>query len=376
MTEQDPSTRIRLNVISEVAFEQGEARPIHMFRPGTFTDMNGREASFSDADVQHIVAKFNANKRRKPPITEQHDFGRAIGRVVDVWADTDGNLFGMPKWNADGRKLLENEIYDGFSCELDRATGGWALIGGSLTNYPAVDGLEPVTLAAPPIPVSLPNQSEDTRAADIPPLAPPASRPARVDIQTTIKENTRMPEEIQDGAEAPALPPITPPTFNAADPAVTAQVNAVVAQMTAQFEQQRQIVLEQAQAQFQRQMAEMQAQQTVRTWAQHASTPTINRQHAVPQSADELYGLAMEMSAAPRQKFMAMIDRLNETGLASFEEIGSSNEGEARDDKALFDDKVSAKVSMGMGRAAAIQAVAKEFPDLYTAQTVAKKGGR
>lgn len=222
-------------------------------------------------------------------------------------------------------------------------------------------------LAAARRAVSLPTGLGETRAADIPPSAPPASRPARVDINT-IKENTRMPEEIQDGAEAPALPPITPPTFNAADPAVTAQVNAVVAQMTAQFEQQRTIVLEQAQAQFQRQMAEMQAQQQIQTYAQHATTATLQRQHALPIEADALTSFLSSLNAGQRTVAQGLFTRILDAGLVSFEEIGSQGDGAPEQTaKEQFDAAVSAKVSTGMSMLSAIQAVGRDNPTLYAA---------
>jgi hypothetical protein len=162
------------------------------------------------------------------------------------------------------------------------------------------------------------------------------------------------------------------------------------AQMQAQYATQYEAMLrhadERAQAQFQRQLAEMQAQQTVRTWAQNATTPTINRQHAVPGTTDELYALAMDMPSAVRSKFMAYVDRVNATGLISFEEIGAAGEGAAEASaKERFDGAVSAKVAGGMSRYAAMQAVQKEQPALYAAyqsesrparQAAPTKGGR
>jgi hypothetical protein len=195
--------------------------------------------------------------------------------------------------------------------------------------------------------------------------APLASRPARVHTNTT-KETIHMADEIQEGIEASALPPIVPPTFNAADPAVTAQVNAVVAQMTAQFEQQRQIVLEQAQAQFQRQLAEMQAQQQISSYAQHATTPTLQRQHALPIEAGALTSFLSSLSATQRTAATGLFDRILDAGLVSFEEIGSQQDGPAEQSaQEQYDAAVQAKMAGGMARLAAMQAVAKEQPNLY-----------
>jgi hypothetical protein len=179
----------------------------------------------------------------------------------------------------------------------------------------------------------------------------------------------------EGGAEAPTLPPLQPPQFTASDPAVQAQVNAVVAQMTAQFEAQRQVVLEQAQAQFQRQLAEMQARQQIDTYAQHVTTPTMQRQHALPFEAGAVSAFLSSLSASQRQTAIGLFDRILDAGLVSFEEIGGAGAG---DDNASAAEQwsalVNAKVALGMSRVNAIQAAMKEQPDLYAAQT--KKGGR
>lgn len=181
----------------------------------------------------------------------------------------------------------------------------------------------------------------------------------------------------------PALPPLQPPTFNAADPAVAAQVNAVVAQMTAQFEAQRQIVLEQAQAQFQRQLAEMQAQQTIQTYAQHITTPTMQRQHALPLEASAVVSFLSGLNATQRTSAQGLFDRILDAGLVSFEEIGSSGEGGERDVAAEWHAAVQAKVALGMAQSSAIEAVKRENVALYDAYnasgatiTRSRKGGR
>jgi ClpP class serine protease len=210
-------------------------------------------------------------------------------------------------------------------------------------------------------------QAETARLLSL--SAPPASRPARVDIQTTIKENTRMSDEIiQDGAEAPALPPITPPTFNAADPAVTAQVNAVVAQMTAQFEQQRTIVLEQAQAQFQRQMAEMQAQQQIQTYAQHATTATLQRQHALPIEADALTSFLSSLNAGQRTSHRGCsLASLTPVWFPSRKSAARATAHPSRQQKSSLTRRYLPRSAGGMSMLSAIQAVGKEQPSLYAA---------
>ncbi len=404
---------IRLNIVSEVALEGSNPRPIHMFRPGTFTDMNGRETSFTLEDVATITARFTG--RRKPPITERHDFGQAIGRLHDVWADEQGNLYGMPKWNAKGRALLADEVYDGFSCELDRDENGWTLIGGSLTNYPAVGGLEPVTLAAPPLrtiePVSLPSDleaqqikhlltldiSEDVRRVatnfleetqasfDTPatstPLAdvlkakeqvasllaaPPAPAPARPDIQLQQEQHT-MSEPTTVELAAPALPPII------TDPSVQAQVDAFLAQHAAQMEQQKRSLEAQVKADFERKMLEAEQRNQIHAFARSATITTADQPYALSTSPAELAQLLLETPSIVRGKWMTLIGRVvRGDGVVSFDEIGSSGDGGEDTDR--WSILVNAKVAAGLSRVEAIRAVGREYPDLYAAQN--KKGGR
>lgn len=373
-------TRIRLNIVSEVALEAGQPRPIHMFRPGTFTDMNGRETSFTQDDVAVIVSRFS--KRRKLPITERHDFGQAIGRLQDVWADEAGNLFGLPKWNAKGMALLSDEIYDGFSCELDRDEHGWTLIGGSLTNYPAVGGLEPVTLSAPPLrtiePVSLPSQSEETQVLaaefaaelDYAP-APPAPVPARADTNHTSQEHTSMSDPVVEQA-AFVAPVATPPPMN--DPALQSRLDAILAQREASLEQQQRAFEARVQAEFERRLLETEQRNTIRAFAHARTMTTAEQPYAIPGTASELEQLLLETPAQVRGKWQALLTRICTAGAVSFDEIGSSGDGGAESDR--WGILVNAKIATGLSRVAAIQAVAREFPDLYEAQSRAKKGGR
>lgn len=393
-------TRIRLNVISEVAFEGGNARPIHMFRPGTFTDMNGRETSFTLEDVQGIVTRFN--RKRKPPITERHDFGRAIGRLQDVWTDTSGNLYGLPKWNQDGKALLSNEVYDGFSCELDKDEGGWVLIGGSLTNYPAVGGLEPITLAAPPLqeiqPVSLPSedvaayhdvseraqeiaaafletsdalrQIEAATSAALPslPPAPSAHVPAPVDTHQPIQQGVYSMSEPLEQA-IPAVPPL--PTLPAADnAAMQARLDAYMAQIEQRNAAIQAAAFARAQAEFDRRVHEMEQRGQIEQFARAKTTTSTDQAYAMPCTAEELTSLLLETPSGVRSRWQTLLNRITAGGLVTFDEIGSSGAGGEEVDQ--FNAIVEAKVAAGMSRVEAIKQTGKQHPALYQAQSLPK----
>lgn len=170
------------------------------------------------------------------------------------------------------------------------------------------------------------------------------------------------------------------PQISASDPAVQAQVNAVVAQMTAHFETQRKLVMEQAQQAFQRQLAEMQARQDVEAYAQHITTPTMQRPHALPGQPATYAEFLLSLSAPQRQTARGLFDGILAGGLVNFEEIGSQGEGEeSKDAKAEFESAVTAKMAGGLSRSAAILAVKDAQPALFAAYNATggqKKGGR
>lgn len=350
MGNDENTTRFRPNLISEVAFSaDGVGRPIHIFRTGTYTDMLGQTTSFDSSDIQAILANFQAGKRKRPPITERHDWGRAVGRIASVWADAaQENLYAQPNWNSAGRALLTEEVYDGFSCELDKVETGWTLIGGSLTNYPAVDGLEPVTLEAP-------GGAREPTQESIP-----------------MSEDTTPPEVIVPPAQVDATP--SPPPDIGAILSAAIQggqfTEAMTERFTAMFTQQMQSQIayaqQQAEAAAARKIAEFQAQQQIQQYAQHATTPTLQRQYALPVEASAMTTFLFGLSPAQQSQARALFDRILDAGLVSFEEIGSA--GDAGDEptaKERFEAAVLTKVSAGMSRLAAMQAVGKEKPELY-----------
>jgi hypothetical protein len=381
------SERIRPSFVSEVAFSQdGQPRPIHIFRAGTFTSMDGREYTYTPEHIRSMLDNFAAGKRKRPPITEKHDWGRAVGRITKLWADAAcENLYALPVWNKAGRELLTEETYDGFSSEIEHIDDGRILIGGSLTNYPAVDGLEPVTLSAPPIDdnpaVSLPNHAEieeETRGVQSPSLlasAPLAAGGLREENTTTTRKDIfTMDEDTTVVETPPTLPPLPP--IN--DTAMQAQIGAYVQQMEARYQAQQEAAFQRAQVEFERRIADMEARRQIETYAQHATTATLQRQHALPIEAEALTSFLASLSASQRATAQTLFTRILEAGLVSFEEIGSQGEAAPEQSaKEQFDAAVQEKVRGGMSQLSAIQAVGKEQPDLYASyQAESSKRGR
>lgn len=370
--------RLRLNLMSEVQ----SGKPIHMLRPGTFTGMSGRPITFSEGDIAGIVERFKAGKRIKPPITENHNYGRAVGRIINLWTDATSNLYGQPRWNDTGTQLLSEEVYDGFSVELDPDETGWTLIGGSLTNYPAVNGLAPVTLstpteaaqeqidltvASPDLDLATTGEVTPRLSLPLPPLAPVAERP-HTTPRITKEKSMSDPTVRAPSVEAGALPE---PVIN--DAAMQAQMNAYVAQLEARYASQQEQAFQRAQLEFDRRISEMEQRRQIESYAQHITTPTMSRQHALPGQAETYVAFLASLSGDSRKAAMSLFDGILTSGLVSFEEIGASGEAQAVDARAEFQALVDAKVANGMARTAAIQAVSKARPELYAAQM---KGGK
>lgn len=359
--------RLRLNLISEVAIAaDGAARPIHILRTGTFTDMAGRSVTFAPSDIENIVKNFQAGKRKKPPITEGHDFGRALGRMLNVWSDaTNDNLYSLPKWSPTGRQMLLEEIYDGFSSELSRDDTGWMLIGGSLTNYPAVDGLEPVTLSAPHF--SSAPQASAGALHDTSTIQPTTEE---IPMSETMEQTT--PSDVAGAPPVFAPPSTALPPIN--DAALQARVDAYFAQQQAAMQQREREIEARLKADFERRMLESDQRNAIHAFARARTMTTTDQPYAVPCTAEELSQLLLETPAAVRGKWQALLTRVTTNGLVSFDEIGSSGEAaEAADRWAIL---VNAKVAAGQKRVDAIREVAREHPDLYEQQQYIKRGAR
>jgi len=213
--------------------------------------------------------------------------------------------------------------------------------------------------------------------------APLASVPARVHTQPTTKEKSMSDEQTtNDGAPAISdemRAQIAAQALTSAGEQLTATQFEM---MQAQFAQMQEAANKKAEQMFIRWQAEQEQRQKMIVWAQNATTATMQRQHALSCTADDLTNLLAETPAAPRAKWQALLDSTLANGFVSFEEIGSSGDAEGeRDVSAEWGAAVQAKVGTGLSKSAAIDAVRREKPDLYAAYnasgaTLSRKGGR
>lgn len=178
-----------------------------------------------------------------------------------------------------------------------------------------------------------------------------------------------MSEPMEQAAyEAPAIP------IN--DPALQNRLDAILAQREASLQQQQRAFEERVQAEFERRLLETEQRNTIRAFAHSRTMTTPEQPYAIPGTASELEQLLLETPAQVRGKWQMLLTRICTAGAVSFDEIGSSGEGNADADR--WGILVNAKVAAGLSRVEAIKAAAKEHPELYNAQSAPKsrRGGR
>jgi len=209
--------------------------------------------------------------------------------------------------------------------------------------------------------------------------APPASVPTRADTQRTTKETPPMSDQSMEQATLPtvapapaALPAPPPPTVN--DAAMQSRLDAYLAQIEARNETIQRATLARAEAEFEQRIRALEQRGQIESFARRHTMTTADQPFAIPSTAEELTALLLETPATVRGKWQTLLTRIATAGPLTFDEIGSSGEsGEAADRWSIL---VNAKVANGMKKVDAIRAAAKEQPDLYEAQSHAKRGGR
>lgn len=355
-------TRLRIQFAAPTA----AATPIHALRVGTFTDSLGRETTFTPADLQQMADRLNAGaQRRRPPINEGHDYGRAVGRMTEAYTRHQAHhLYIVPRWNGEGQRLLADEVYDAFSIELDTANG-YTVIGGALTNYPAVDGLRPVALSsaeAGAATIALP-------AGDVPADEPPVAEEPPMSDEPTA-------QPVTPSAAAPVAPP-APATLDLTDPVVRQQVEAYQTEMRAAYQRQHELAMqsarEQARAEFERWRADETRRQGHLSFAQSVTTPTVTRPTTVAWSVEQIMDALTAPTAETVQRLFQ--DALDGALLVSGQAVGSAAGGAEPDAGGQWEALVLTYRQQGLSQSDAVRAAGRKRPDLYASQS-RPKGGR
>lgn len=175
------------------------------------------------------------------------------------------------------------------------------------------------------------------------------------------------------------------PPMPALDAAAQGQLEAVGRQMQAamqrqleaQYKQLAQQAEQQALERFARWQAEQEQAASIRAFAQHVTTPTLDRRHALPFSPDQIVAVMTALPPANRAAVRELLEGVLSAGLVPFERVGADGAGEDdRDPAEEYEALVLAKMDKGMSRFEALRAVNRERPALYQAQQSAKKGRR
>lgn len=197
--------------------------------------------------------------------------------------------------------------------------------------------------------------------------APPARKQIADALQEVTMSDNPIAPDVQPGANDVEL-----------SAAEQAKIDRLVSLREQEWKGREALLLQEAEARFERRMQELQAKQQVESYAQHITTPTLTRQHALPGQASAYSAFLLSLGATQRTVAMGLLDGILASGLVSFEEIGSAGEAKAESSaKERWDTAVQAKVSTGMARSAAISAVMREQPALYREYGESgKKGAR
>lgn len=236
-------------------------------------------------------------------------------------------------------------------------------------------------------------------------LPAPAGRPSAPDPRTATPRQPAAPaaltaqetpmsaptDQERPEGEAPPAPPPAPaldfqlPAMPALDAAAQSQLEAVGRQMQAamqrqleaQYKQLAQQAEQQALERFARWQAEQEQSAAVRAFAQHVTTPTIDRRYALPFSSDQIVAVMTALPPANRAAVRELLEGVLTSGLVPFERLGADGDGEEdRDPREEYEALVLAKMDKGLSRFEAIRAVNRERPALYQAQQSEKQGRR
>lgn len=351
------------------AFDEGESpslvrgRPFHILRIGPLHHPETGELldTITEEMCAELASVFNhelASGGREVPIdwghgsamSETPEGGGSLGRLASVEVRPGLGLYGVPEYNARGRRCVEDNegvlftspefrIGDVFDKSTGQRIGGAELLAVALTNRPMQDRVERVMLseaAATAAPDPLPAPPADAPDAQHSPAEPPVA-PAAVSTPPAESRNEGVRAMAEANPQVPvppagtAPPPTAPPAPQAlAEPDGAMSPEQMMAQMKA---------LQEENASLKAKLAEYEAKMAEGTQAASVALTEIRRltertdalekaraaataeaaQVALDRELDgyEARGLyaagvpAKEGEPGPRRKFMSELARSN-----------------------------------------------------------------
>jgi len=280
-------------------------RPIEILRTGTFTAMNGKNVTISSDDLDQFVDAFHTRAAGQDiPIDIQHERREAAGWLVSVYRQDD-KLIAIPRWNDIGRSLIQSQAFKYISSTLDMVRKYLASI--SLTNYPAVKGLEPIALSGSTIGQIIIQEDHMTNATDA----------AGVVTQADAGEQPNPGVQPQSAA----TPAVTQPTQADLSQALRAMLDAELSTFRGQMaEAIASLQTERSQA-MTAMLSELREERDI---AEFAQSVTSVGNHALPMKADDVRSLLMDLPVAHRGRVRQMLAQIAETGTVDFGETGTS----------------------------------------------------
>lgn len=273
------------------------ARPMEVLRVGTFTSMNGKIVTVTEDDLDAFVTNFNIRAAGQDiPIDVQHERREAAGWLVSLYRQAD-KLIAIPNWNDLGKELVGSQAFRYVSAALDLARK--LLISVSLTNFPAVKELQPISLSGSIEGQIIIQEDHMTNATDA----------AGNIVQA-------------DATSQPETPPATnQPVVTDMSDSVRALLNAELSEFRTQMAQAIDALkLERAQA-MTAMLTELREERDI---AEFAHTITSTGNHALPLRADDVRTMLLDLPVAHRSRVRAMLSQIAETGTVDFSEIGTS----------------------------------------------------
>lgn len=305
-------------------------KPIEVLRTGTFVDARGTKVEISETLLDELVTNFNAGAAGQDiPIDINHEAREAAGWLTGLVRDGD-KLLATANWNETGKTLVGQGVYRYISATIDLARKVLRSI--SLTNFPAVKELAPVSLSA----------------------APTEPEPGQVYVAislsdaTFISQGAPMADEniVDNQADAPASEPpgatpgVTPPLASnqpAQQPvdvaALEDRIRAAIAQqmrdeMTAMLTGYQKVVAaetaalaEQKQAVITQLMRDWRAEQDILAFSERI---TSTGRHAIPVKPDDLAATLRSLPEGARDQVRNLLATIAEAGTVDFSEVGTA----------------------------------------------------
>jgi hypothetical protein len=151
-------------VFSDTTKPEKKTSTVEILRTGKWV-YGGREITFTEEDLNHIVENFKNGVRPEPPTKMVVDYNhgsldtepeksKAAGWVKDLFVE-DGSLKATIEWTPTAVKYIMNDEFKYTSAEIDpdyttKKDGknvGITLLAIALTNRPFIEGQEDITLA-------------------------------------------------------------------------------------------------------------------------------------------------------------------------------------------------------------------------------------